>query len=93
MGISGMALFESAGERVSFLVVHDNKKPDQDRAGVVTVEAGKEPTYKRLSWSGEDPPKDLEALAAVPGQKGGYVVGRAKASCAASGWMIRKASR
>jgi len=78
MGISGMALFESARERVSFLVVHDNKEPNQDRAGVVTVEAGKEPTYKRLNWSGGDPPEDLEALAAVPGQKGEYVAGTSK---------------
>jgi hypothetical protein len=90
MGISGMALLERANDRASFLVVHDNKKPDQDRAGVVTVEAGKEPKYEQLVWPGEEPPKDLEALAAVPGRKSEYVAATSKGKAC---WIKADASK
>lgn len=76
-GISGMARLEGDGNRPSFLVVHDNKKPDQARFAVVNVALGTQDgpipvhttvLYVPLAWpANAAPPVDLEALTPVPG--------------------------
>lgn len=72
-GISGISLVREQGDAKVFLAVHDDKDdsmPDEPRAGLLEVRAGKWPTYRRLSWiapQGQATPKDLEAVASIPG--------------------------
>jgi len=63
--ISGIALIRTNGDSKYLLVVHDNKKKKQKRAGVVAVQPHARPRYIPLEWSGELP-VDLESLTAVP---------------------------
>jgi Protein of unknown function (DUF3616) len=76
MGISGIALVEHQDGQTTFLVVHDNKH-EGNRAGLVKIKAGAEPIYEPVAWDNvmdaEKLPKDLEALAAVPGQERTYI--------------------
>src|SRR5215217_5702477 len=50
-----------------FVVVHDNKKPDEPRVGLVTLRRGKA-RYQKLRWPrGTAPtPVDLESVSSVP---------------------------
>lgn len=70
-GISGIAYQSGSGDTLTFIVVHDDKDdsmPDEPRAGLLTVAKGKWPTYRRLSWIGDQAtPKDLEAISSIPG--------------------------
>jgi len=63
--ISGIALIRTNGNSKYFLVVHDNKKSKQERAGVVAIKPHTRPRYIPLKWPGELP-VDLESLTAVP---------------------------
>lgn len=72
-GISGMALVEQAQGRATFLVVHDNKDAGQGRAALVRVAGAQQPEYVPLQWPQDKLPKDLEGLAAVPGQPATYM--------------------
>lgn len=65
MGIGGMALLSREGDDFSFLVVHDNKKADQPRAGILRCKRNGEVEYDQLNWPGKLP-EDLEALTAIP---------------------------
>jgi len=67
MNISGMALIEHNPQQTSFIVVHDNKKPEQKRVAIVSISANAAPQYTPLVWAGDDVPGDLEAITAVPG--------------------------
>jgi hypothetical protein len=78
MGISGMALLGREGADVSFLVIHDNKKEKEARAGILRCKSGGEPKYERLEWPGTDAPVDLEALTAIPGASGQYLAATSK---------------
>lgn len=71
--VSGMALVEQAGGRTSFIIVHDNKKKKQARAGVVTLDAGRSPRFVALDWTGGDFPVDLEAITRIPGAAHGFM--------------------
>jgi hypothetical protein len=78
MGISGMALLGREGDDLSFLVVHDNKKEKEARAGVLRCKNGSEPKYVQLDWPGDELPKDLETLTAVPGASSEYLTATSK---------------
>lgn len=78
MGISGMALLGREGADLSFLIVHDNKKEKEARAGILRCKSGSEPKYERLEWPGADAPVDLEALTAIPGASGQYLAATSK---------------
>ncbi len=66
--ISGMALIEHNDKQTIFLIVNDNKKPEQNHAAIVSVEGRAAPKYAPLRWLGGDVPLDLEAVASVPNQ-------------------------
>jgi hypothetical protein len=78
-GISGMALVAQhrAGAttptRTTYLVVHDNKKKEEARLALVTIQGDGPPQYRALPWPGSNPPVDLEALTSVPGQAGSFM--------------------
>lgn len=71
--ISGMALVEHAGEKTSFLIVNDNKKPEQNHAAIVLIEGRAAPKYTPLRWLGDDIPTDLEAVTSVPDLKDNFM--------------------
>lgn len=64
-GISGMV----ALGKDQFLIVHDNKKPEQDRLAIVELKAKSSGSkYRVVPWpKGARMPTDLEAITAVPG--------------------------
>jgi len=67
-GISGIALVRLQGDLSSFLVVHDNKLPDQGRLALVDIQREGQPEYTPLQWPADiEMPMDLEALTVVPG--------------------------
>lgn len=65
--ISGIAVIKNDATRTVLLVVHDNKKPEETKAALVTVEGEESPVYTPLEWPG-DQPVDLEALTTIPGK-------------------------
>lgn len=76
-GISGIAPAAagttSAADGVDAIVVRDNKDADENRIASVSYEDGKDPEVEPLDWKGDALPTDLEALAGVPGEQGGYL--------------------
>ncbi len=71
--ISGMALLAQKGQRIEFLVVHDNKKKGEPRLGLVIVQSGKV-EYRPLTWPSDgESPVDLESISSVPGQHGQFL--------------------
>lgn len=67
-GISGMATVQQQPDALELLVVHDNKKPDQGRLGLVAIAGAVQPRYSPVKWqAGAELPIDLEGLTAVPG--------------------------
>lgn len=76
-GISGIAPAAagsaSAADGVDAIVVRDNKDAGENRIASVSYEDGKDPQVEPLDWKGDALPTDLEALAGVPGEKGGYL--------------------
>lgn len=77
MNISGLALVEWDERGASFIIVHDNKKPEQPHAALVRAEADKAPQYVALEWrQGKaigEPPVDLEAITTVPEQSNNFM--------------------
>jgi hypothetical protein len=78
MGIGGMVLLDREADNLSFLVVHDNKKQNEPRAGIVRCKRGGKLKYVRLDWPGAEPPEDLEALTAIPGASAEYLAATSK---------------
>jgi hypothetical protein len=74
--VSGMAFVESSGaDKSIFLVVHDNKKETEARAGLIVVERNKPVTYTPLLWPREIPlANDLESVTTVPGKPGTFLL-------------------
>jgi hypothetical protein len=70
LGISGVAVIDSN----HFLVVHDNKKPDQPRLNILSWQKDQKPTLTPLNWCDQNFPIDLEAITAIPGYKNDYLV-------------------
>ena len=70
LGISGIAVIDND----HFLVVHDNKKPDQPRLNILSWQKNQKPTLKPLNWCDQNLPIDLEAITAIPGYKNDYLV-------------------
>jgi len=68
LSISGIATTTSED---TYLVVHDNKKKGQLRAGLVTLSA--DSLYSGLGWPVKDLPIDLEALTNISGMKDQYI--------------------
>ena len=68
LSISGIATTTSED---TYLVVHDNKKKNQPRVGLVTMLA--DSLYSGLSWPDKDLPIDLEALTNISGKKNQYI--------------------
>ena len=68
LSISGIATTTSED---TYLVVHDNKKKDQLRAGLVNLSA--DSLYSGLGWPVKDLPIDLEALTNISGMKDQYI--------------------
>lgn len=71
--ISGMALVEHNDRQTSFIVVHDNKKKKQSRAGLVTVGSDGQPQSTTLSWLGSEMPLDLEGITKIPDTSDGFM--------------------
>jgi hypothetical protein len=68
--LSGLAVLAQHDDRTEFVVVHDNKKPDEPRLGLVTA-AGGQVKYRALTWpSSENFPADLESISTVPDRPG-----------------------
>jgi hypothetical protein len=66
-GISGMALIEQQSNTLDFLIVHDNKKPNQPRLAIINIKGKKQPEYFPLNWPDNiELPIDLEALTSIP---------------------------
>lgn len=65
LNISGMALVENTAQGTIFIVVHDNKKKKERRAGMIKVSQLNPPQYIPLEWLGTDLPVDLEAITAI----------------------------
>ncbi|MBM0742179.1 hypothetical protein JOY44_11200 [Phormidium sp. CLA17] len=72
-GISGIALLEHSPRSTSFLVVHDNKKDNEKRVGIVLLEDTKLPQYQPLTWQADSLPVDLEALVMVPRMTNSFI--------------------
>jgi len=68
LSVSGIATTTSED---TYLVVHDNKKKDQLRAGLVNLSA--DSLYSGLGWPVKDLPIDLEALTNISGMKDQYI--------------------
>jgi hypothetical protein len=71
--LSGMALVEQTDNQTVFIVVNDNKKPEQNHAALITVKGNEAPKYVPLKWIGDDFPTDLEAITSVPKTKTEYM--------------------
>jgi hypothetical protein len=68
-GISGISVVKQEGNSLDILVVHDNKKSNQGRLGMVKIEGNNSPQYSSLEWqANSELPIDLEALASFPNQ-------------------------
>ncbi|OYD90495.1 hypothetical protein CDG77_17135 [Nostoc sp. 'Peltigera membranacea cyanobiont' 213] len=66
-GISGMALIKQQSNSLDFLIVHDNKKPNQTRLATISLKGKNQPEYFPLNWPNNiELPIDLEALTSVP---------------------------
>ncbi|WP_442936007.1 hypothetical protein [Nostoc sp.] len=50
-GISGMALIEQQSNSLDFLIVHDNKKPNQGRMAIISINGKNQPEYFPLDIS------------------------------------------
>lgn len=72
--ISGMALIEQAGDKISFFIVNDNKKPEQNHVALLSIEGRAAPKYTPLRWIGEEVPTDLEAITAVPSTANNFMM-------------------
>lgn len=74
--VSGIAFVESSGaDKSTFLIVHDNKKDSEAKAGLVITERNKPVIYTPLQWPQETPfPSDLEAVTTMPGKPGVFVL-------------------
>lgn len=72
MNISGMALVEANDSAATFIIVHDNKKPEQQHVGLIRFEGDGAPRYIALEWRQDkqigELPVDLEAITSVPEQ-------------------------
>ena len=68
LSISGISPTSS---KHKYLVVHDNKKKDQLRAGLIDLSA--DSLYMGLDWPTEKLPIDLEALSNIPGYENEYI--------------------
>lgn len=77
MNISGMALVESNERASTFIVAHDNKKPEQPHVGLIRFEGDDAPQYFALEWRQDktigDLPVDLEAITSVPEQENAFM--------------------
>ncbi|MEH2195861.1 MAG: hypothetical protein V7K98_24910 [Nostoc sp.] len=66
-GISGMALIKQQSNTLDFLIVHDNKKPNQTRLAIISIKGKNQPEYFSLNWPDKiELPIDLEAITSVP---------------------------
>ncbi|BAZ42152.1 hypothetical protein NIES4101_81200 [Calothrix sp. NIES-4101] len=66
-GISGMTVLQQQNNSLDLLVVHDNKKPNQVRLGIVKIQGNNSPQYLPLQWQTNTKlPIDLESLTFVP---------------------------
>jgi hypothetical protein len=70
-GVSGIAVVDDE----HFIVVHDRKKPNEPRLGIVTWKKNETPSLAPLPWCDADNlPTDLEAITAVPNYPKQYLV-------------------
>lgn len=70
--ISGIAVIGQVQQTTKFLVVHDNKKPEQMHATVISVTGSDAPTNTPLKWI-DDVALGIEAVSAVPGVSGQFI--------------------
>jgi hypothetical protein len=67
-GISGMALVSQKSKVLKLLIAHDNKKAEQGRLAMITMNGKEQPIYSPLDWKSQIKlPVDLEGLTTVPG--------------------------
>ena len=71
--ISGLAVLGTTPVGVELLIVHDNKRAGEARLASMTL--GRDPHYTPLAWpAGSALPVDLEAITALPGAPGQFLV-------------------
>ncbi len=64
--ISGIVFLERKNDINTYLVCHDNKYPDEDRIGIITLALGAPPQYRPLRWPEDiEKPIDFESLAHI----------------------------
>ncbi|WP_413173863.1 hypothetical protein [Anabaena azotica] len=68
-GISGIALINQQNDKLDFLIVHDNKKPNQGRLAIISLQGKNQPEYLPLNWPSKKLPTDLEGLTSIPDTK------------------------
>lgn len=73
VNISGMALVENTAQQTVFIVVHDNKKKKEKRAGIIRIGDRNAPQYMPLEWLGKEIPVDLEAISAISGMPNNFM--------------------
>ncbi|MFQ6677318.1 MAG: hypothetical protein ACE5D0_03265 [Fidelibacterota bacterium] len=73
--VSGIAI---AGDKI--VVVHDNKRDYEGRAGIVQLDQ-KKAAYQTLEWPDEILPFDLEALATIPGSLTDMIAMESQGKC------------
>jgi len=76
--VSGMAFVGADGssesQPVEFLVVHDNKQPDEPHVASVLFGYATGVSYRRLAWpENVPPPVDLEAICPLPETPGSFL--------------------
>jgi hypothetical protein len=70
-GISGISGIDAE----HFLVVHDQKKPNEPRLSIVTWKKAEQPFLTHLDWCNTDAfPVDLEAITAIPNHYKEYLL-------------------
>lgn len=79
-GISGLAAIKADSSGGLFLMVHDNKKPQDRKIAVIKVREKKRPLYFPVAWPKDvASPVDLESLTSVSGkQKGTFLTATSK---------------
>ncbi len=71
--ISGMVFIEQSNSQSTFLVIHDNKKKEQNHASFLIIAPNSAARFSALDWIGDDIPVDLEAVTSVPNLQSNYM--------------------
>ncbi len=62
-------MINQQSDKLDFLIVHDNKQPNQGSLAIISLQGKNQPEYLPLNWPNEKLPTDLEALTSIPDTK------------------------